>query len=45
MPVGNRRLLPLVQRAVTVMCYCQAAAQIVRPLVIALLSLYRVPAG
>lgn len=45
MPVGAEGCCRWWQRAVMVMCYCQAAAQIVRPLVIALLSLYRVPAG
>lgn len=42
MPVGAEGCCRWWQRAVTVMCHCQAAAQIVRPLVIASLSLYRV---
>lgn len=45
MPVGAEGCCRWWQQAVTVMFYCQAAAQIVRPLVIALLSLYRVLAG
>lgn len=44
MPVGAEGCCRWWQRAVMVMCHCQAAAQIVRPLVIASLSLYRVPA-
>lgn len=45
MPVGAEGCCRWWQQAVTVMCHCQAAAQIVPPLVIALLSLYIVPAG
>lgn len=45
MPVGAEGCCRWWQRAVTVMFHCQAAAQIVRPLVIALLSLYIVQAG